>query len=157
MHVGDLGPGKGAIELVEPGESGLGPLDRLPASPCRLVAWLIQHMHRDSAVAAALVAVLRIERQREVVHVFGIPAELLAALGSPATLRRRRAAAVKVALIVDAMCSRAIGLLPARIAADGNSGCSHHLVCRHVEVHQEGCELAVELTRWIEGMLLPAV
>src|SRR4051794_34491405 len=101
MHVGDLGPGECAIELVHPAEGRLRPLDRLPTSPGLLVAWLIEHMHRNSAVAAALVAILRVERQREVMHILGIPADLLASRDCSGTLRRRRTAAVEVAPIVD--------------------------------------------------------
>ena len=157
MHVGDLRPAERAVELVQPGERGLGPLDRHAAAPGGVVARLVEHVHRHLAEAAAFVAVGGVERHREVMHPLGVPAEPFAARRrSVAGVGRRCRGAIVVALVFDGAILGAVGALPAGVAADGDARGAHDLILGHVEVHGEARELAVELARGHERVLLPA-
>ncbi len=156
VHVGDLRPAERAVELVQPGQRVLGALDRDP-TPALLVAGLIEHVDGDVAEVAALVAIVRVHRHGEVVHLLGVPADLLSPLfRSLARVRRRSAGSVVVTLVFDRTARCLIRVLPAGIATDRHAGGTHDLVGREVEVHQERAELAVELAGGIQRVLLPA-
>src|SRR5439155_15188952 len=65
MHVGDLRPRELAVQRIEPGERHLRACDGNALPPRRAVAGLVEDAHHDVLVAAFLVAVIGIERERE--------------------------------------------------------------------------------------------
>src|SRR4051794_35185421 len=157
MHVGDLGPREWPVELIQPGERRLGSVYRETLPPTGLVSRLIEHVHRDVAEMAALVEVLRIQRQREVVNVLGIPPDPLATGRGALAIGGRRTCTVEVPLVVDRSGWISVGALPPRVPTHSHTSRSDDLILRNVEVHQERREFAVELACGVEWVLLPAI
>ncbi len=154
VHVRDLRPGELAVERVEPGERHLGALHRHAFSPRRAVTGLVQHAHDHVAVTTLFIAIVGIQREREVVHIFGVEPDALtpgSRLGAP-----RTAHPVPRTLVVDRSTTDRRPF-PARIAFHRYARRSDHLVLDEVEDHVVARELAVELARRIERMVLPAV
>src|SRR5439155_7026 len=78
VQVHQLRPGKRAVQRVEPRQRGDRPAQGEPAAPGGAVSRQVQHPHDHVAVAALLVHVPRVEREREVMHLLGVEADALA-------------------------------------------------------------------------------
>ena len=68
MNIGDLGPRECAVQRVEPAERDLGASDGDAFAPGGTVARLIEHVHDDVFVPPLLVAVIRVQREGEMVN-----------------------------------------------------------------------------------------
>src|SRR5207237_8935250 len=155
--VGELGPLVIAVQRGEPGEGG----DRIADGDAVLrrgaVLGQIQHVHHRVAVMALLVAVLRVEREREVMHAVGPEADALAPRGDsqPRAPGSGERGAVPGALVVD--LQRGVGprFLPRGVTLHRNAGGADGLTLGQIERHIVAGELAVELPRGIEWMVLP--
>src|SRR2546427_7756948 len=117
------------------------------------------HPHHRLAVAPLLVDVVRIERESEMMDVFGPKADALPARSdahhrTPGSRERR---AVPLALIVDPEILVRFRVVPARVSLHRNPSGADHLVLWQIEHDVERGELAVELASRIERMVFPAV
>src|SRR5256884_2410060 len=159
VHVGELGPLILPEQRVEPRERQDGVLDGLPLPPGGAVARLIQHPHHRLTIAPLLVDVVRIERESEMMDVFGPKADALPARSD--THRRtpgsRERGAVPLALIVDPEILVRFRVVPARVSLHRNPSSADYLVLWQIEHDVERGELAVELATRIERMVFPAV
>ena len=73
-----LRPGKPAVQLCQPRQRDPGALHRRPVPPFCRIGGEIQHVDRRAVVVSLLVAILRIERDGEVMNLLGVPDDTLA-------------------------------------------------------------------------------
>src|SRR5207244_3960478 len=114
---------------------------------------------RRLTVAPLLVDVVRIERESEMMDVFGPKADALPARSD--THRRtpgsRERGAVPLALIVDPEILVRFRVVPARVSLHRNPSSADYLVLWQIEHDVERGELTVELAPRIERMVFPTV
>src|SRR5438105_1447005 len=131
-------------------------MNRYPVTPRRAVAGLVQNVNDDVFVAALLVAIGGVEREGEVVDGIGEESDALSPRLGASTSGTGEWGMVPITLIVNRTAADR-RLSPARITLNRHSRCTHYLVGSEVEHHVVTRELAVELTGWIERMILPAI
>src|SRR5437868_1577033 len=92
-------------------------------------------------------------------HAFGPEADAFPPRGDsqPRASGSGERRAVPEALIIDLLRGIDLRFVPAGIALDWNAGGADDLIVGQIERHIVGGELAVELSRGIEGMVLPSV
>src|SRR2546430_5833032 len=131
-------------------------MNRYPVTPRRAVAGLVENVNDDVFVAALLVAIGGVQREGEVVDGVGVESDTFASWRCAACVRRA-ACDVVIALVLDRNARIGVCLLPAGISFHWYSCRSDDLVSWQVYGDIVTPEFPVELTGWIERMILPAV
>ena len=156
VHVGERGPGKLPVQRVEPREGCLRVAHGDPPAPRRAVLRQVEHTHHHVAVAPFVVHVARVEREGEMMDLLGVEMDALACGRHGAAPRPPVPRPVPAALIIDPQPRIGLGVLPPRVAFDDHAGGPDDLVLGQVEQHVVRRELAVELARGIERVVLPS-
>ena len=156
VHVGQLRPGERPVQRVEPGERRHGAADRYSVPPGLAILRLVQHAHHHGAVTPLFIDVLRVEREGEMVDIFGEEAHAFPPFRLPAP-GTRGPGPVPFALVIDPQRRVGLRALPPGISLDRYARRADHLVGGQVQRHVVRRELAVELARGIERVRFPTV